>query len=83
MLVSLHIRNAVDFERIGGPFRRIFGLEEMHIVKEHRAINGAFTVIIRDFVGVCSLEEIKCPLYSIPVNGAVLLIMNNSSLTCS
>jgi hypothetical protein len=75
MLESLHIRNAVDFERIGGPFRRIFGLEELHIVEEHRAVNGALTVIVRDFVSACSLEEFKCPSYSIPVSGAVLLII--------
>jgi hypothetical protein len=74
MLESLHIRNIVDFERIGGPFRRSFGLEESHTVKEHRAVNGAITVIVRDFVGVgaCPFEEIKCSSYSILVSGAVL-----------
>jgi hypothetical protein len=82
MLESLHIRNAVDVERIDGPIRI---LEESYIVKEHRAVNGALTVIVRDFVGVgaCPLEEIKCSSYNILVSGAVLLIIYNSSLTCS
>jgi hypothetical protein len=75
MLGSLHIRNAVDFERIGGPFRRIYGLEELHVVKEHRAVNGAVTVIVRDYVGACSLEEVECPSYGIKINRAVFLII--------
>jgi len=80
---SLHIRHAVDFERIGGPFRRILGLEDLHIVKEHRAVNGVLTEIVRDSVGACSLKEIKCPSYSILVSAAVFLITQNCSLTCS
>ena len=61
MLEILHIRNAVDLERIGGPLRRVFGLEKSHVVEEHRAVNGILTIIVRDFFRACSLKEIKCP----------------------